>query len=467
MSRSLKTNLLSESLDLLLHSALAPQDQAISAWHQWRQKYDINLTPWNEVRILGAVANRIDWLEPGSNIRPRLMGIRKFLWVQTQFCLKKTRPGLKVLSDDGIPILLLKGGARIAENPSSAQERLIRDLDILIPLGFQDRAFKQLESVGWKLVPLPWQVASFQKAPISGHHAWSLQREGGEIDLHHYSNNLNRLIGDDDEFWRRAKVINWDGIPVYILCSSYALLTILIHGLRWSQDRSADWAIDACALIDQNDIEWNIFILEAQKRVVQAIIFSGLYYLKEVLGKSIPLFVLSELESQLDKEMISELTDFYSLVASPISPHQVECFQRLAFRRVQTGRFINKISSLFLAGLFKINVNLSQGDSVGISLTPNEMQYEWLILEIHIPIPHLANVGELTGRFSSVGFEMKYSGADSIKRETQGITATFRIEIAVALLELRGINEVNFSYWFDNVRIENLLLTIEGFSAST
>lgn len=464
MDKSFRAGLLSHSLDLLLKSALSSHDEAVLAWQEWRINYDINLTPWNEVRILGAVANRIDWLEPNSPIRPRLMGIRKFLWVQTQFCLNKTRAGLKVLNNEGIPILLLKGGARIAEDSASAQERLIRDLDILVPLNLQEKAFRALEAAGWKLVPLPWQIASFNKAPISGHHAWSLALDGGEIDLHHYSNHLNRLLGDDEEFWRHSKILDWQGISVHVLCPSHALITILIHGLRWSQDGSADWAIDACALVDQKKIDWDMFILEGKNRLVQAIIFSGLTYLKESLGRPIPSFVIDGLKDQIDDEMLSELNDFYRVAASPTTPHQVECFHNLAFRRVQNKRLIPKLTSSSLIHIFNTNLKLSEGEVFCLNVSPSKMTYDWLVLEIQVPTPPSLDINKLTGRFSSVGFEMKYSIPDAIRRDEQGVVGIFRMEISVSVIFMRGIEEINFSYWFENAKVQKLLLGVNVYT---
>ena len=65
-------------LDPLVKAALAPPDKARDAWNEWRRGYAIDETPWNEVRLLGAVFRRIDWLEPNADILPRVRGIQKF-----------------------------------------------------------------------------------------------------------------------------------------------------------------------------------------------------------------------------------------------------------------------------------------------------------------------------------------------------------------------------------------------------
>jgi hypothetical protein len=151
--------------------------------------------------------------------------------------------------------------------------------------------------------------------PLSSHHAWSFSKGASEIDLHHVSNHLNRLRGDDDGFWKRAIPTVWQGKSVCIPSAADALLIALIHGVRWSQDRSADWTVDACALLDEGPLDWSVFLQEVRARQIQAHVYTGLAYLRDALVKSIPTEVMASLLSEATEGQWREFA-FYSTVAS-------------------------------------------------------------------------------------------------------------------------------------------------------
>ena len=457
--------LFSESLDLLLRAALSPEQDAIACWEKWRKSYDIELTPWNEVRLLGTIAQRIDWLESDSAIRSRMIGIRKFLWVRTQLCLQKTKFGLIILNKVEVPFILLKGCGIIVQSPSAAQERLIRDMDILVPLRLRDKAFTALEKSGWELVSEQWQLDYFQKAPVSGHHAWSLTKNGVEIDLHHYSNYLNRLIGDDDQFWKLSKKLDWQGVNVRILSPEHALLTNLTHGLRWSLDYVADWVIDSCALIKSEVIDWEIFLVESRNRVLQAIAFEGLRYLANFVSQSIPPQVLRALEQELTLEMLSELNNYYKIMPAPIEPLQVNDAQTLAIQRVNKKLFIPPKPNRFSKTLFNYESRLSSSNSLYIGISPQELEGSWLTISVHLSIGNSISNKNLLGRFSSTGLELKNSPPEKILSYDGKDIANFQLEIPIAMLRLREISTIYFNYSIHGEELAELPVKLKGFLA--
>lgn len=59
-------------LDLRVRAALAAADEARAAWLARRAVADLDVAPWNEVRMLGVIAGRIAELEPDASIRQRV-----------------------------------------------------------------------------------------------------------------------------------------------------------------------------------------------------------------------------------------------------------------------------------------------------------------------------------------------------------------------------------------------------------
>jgi len=310
------------ALDLLAKAALAPPDVARPAWSEWRRGYGLDETPWNEVRMLGAIAPRLKWLEADASIAPRILGIRKFLYVQTQTCLLGAMEGLRALASAPIPIMLLKGVARIVRDPAAAQERLVRDVDVLVPIDRKTQALAILREAGWTFsADGQWQNLWHDMDDTASHHAWAVAKGNAQIDLHHFSNHLNRLIGDDDGLWRRATTMDWRGMQVFVPSATDNLIACVVHGLRWSRDRNADWAIDACASIDSGAIDWDVLVADVRNRMLDAILVTGLRYMKDVLDKPVPAEVLQGLEETARPEQWSEL-EYYA--AAPIPRNDVD-----------------------------------------------------------------------------------------------------------------------------------------------
>ncbi len=437
-----------KSLDLLARAALAPEAEAISAWRAWRKDYDIDNTPWSEVRMLGAVAARIETLEPDASIRPRVLGIRKFLWVHSQMCLNKAISGLAALNNAGIPALLMKGAARIARDPASAQERLIRDVDVLVPLGREQHAFDVLQNDGWALVAEEWQINFRRLAPVAGHHAWSLAKDKFEIDLHHFSNHLNRLRGDDDRVWARSVPVAWHGVNVRVPSPADALLIALIHGVRWSKDGSADWAVDASALIDEGNLDWDVFLEEATDRKLQAVLSVGLVYLRNTLHKPVPDEVIRRLRVESTSAQQAELEQ-YTSTPSPDTPQHIFAASLMAIQRALShnkeiaGGAVQKLPQKVAA---RYSINLPSGESCAFKLPQQHGKYGWLIVQATIDWPHPQSADPIMVEFIAPGLPLAKLAGKLHPNSAQ----SFAIKLPEILLDFRGIRVLAFKYWTES-----------------
>jgi hypothetical protein len=225
--------------------------------------------------------------------------VQKFVWTQTHAQITPAFGALQALDRAGIPLLLLKGAARIAVCPAVAAQRLIRDLDVLVPLPQAAAAFDVLCENGWEL--RGWQVALRKHDPLA-HHAWALSSGRSEIDVHHYSNFLNRSEGIDAGLWDRAQALVWHGVRVKVPARSDALALALIHGVRYSAEHCADWVLDACAVLDaprECDI-WSPLLREVRQRRVEFVALAGLTYLSTL--REIPGEVLGDLKAAAERQ---------------------------------------------------------------------------------------------------------------------------------------------------------------------
>jgi hypothetical protein len=445
------------ALDLLVRAALAPPCEAREAWRTWRRGYDIDHTPWNEVRLLGAVTRRLDWLEPEAAIRPRIEGIRKFLWVKSHICLKEAIGAVAALSRAGIPILLMKGCARIANNPSVAQERLIRDVDLLVPLGRQDQAFETLEADGWSLVDNSWQARWRQTGTVAAHHAWSLSKGMSEIDLHHFSNHLNRLAGDDDGLWRRSQLLDWNNIKVHVPLPADSLIMALAHGIRWSQDLSADWTIDASAILDDQIVDWEIFLDDVQSRMLEAVAVSGLRYLRDALAKPVPDEVIEVLDRAVTADHEAELK-YYVASALPANSLDARAAFAMAEKRVLARAKFERLSkpgpvSLQLIWKSSITAHPEKLD-LWFPVPVKKLTTDLVTAQVELTSSNLRLGDQILGKFRIMGLPLCLTMAEIRTNPDRTKTALFQALFHKVFLELRQIQQLSFKYTLINASPE-------------
>ena len=326
-----------ETQILLVIAAIGEPDAALAAWRAWLAQRDLDTASWPEVRLLAAVSTRLPLLDPHSPLLPRLQGIRRFIWTQTQMCLAGGKGLLADLHAAAIPILLLKGAARLAADPPAAARRLVRDLDVLVPLSDWSRALEIADAQGWRPKPgspyggrlPPGAAASF--LPI--HHSIAYEKDGTEVDLHHAALFMCRNAGDDDGLWRRARRATLQGVPVLIPAPEDELLLTLVHGTLLGDEPTADWAPDAASLI-AGGIDWRALEAAAAERHVEPAVASALLMLAERAGTAVPADTLARLRGRIAEPFLTDFVAFATCYR-PAQPVLIDAVRRAACLRAQ------------------------------------------------------------------------------------------------------------------------------------
>lgn len=439
-------------LDLLVRAALAPEAEARAAWRRWRAEHDLDTTSWSEVRMLAAVAGRIASLEEDADVRPRVEGIRKFLWVHTQMCLEPAGPALTTLSEAGIPVLLTKGAARVVAQPASAHERLIRDVDVLVPLASAERALDLLRGAGWTLREPPWAVRARAASTVAGHHAWTVTKGRGEIDLHHFSNHLNRLTGDDDGLWRRATTRQWRGATVHLPAPADALVLAVTHGVRWSRDGAADWTVDAASLIDTGTVDWVVVLAEADSRVLHAVLHAGLGYLRDALGRAVPADVLRYLASRSNDVQRAELA-WYAARPDPATPGEKQAALAMAALRANVRAGIpdgGHRGPLTVVPIAAIRGVIEPGDGLVTCPIPKAAFQDWLLVRLELDATSLPAMTPLSAELCAPGLVI--GAGPGTRGQTAAGLPLFRFEwqLPAALTALRHLEQLSLVLWSVN-----------------
>jgi RNA polymerase-binding protein DksA len=261
------------ALDDLLEAAVSPPDRARDAWLRWAAVRDIEAVRWDELRLLGAVASRADELGVEAALRPRLEGVRRYVWSRTQLKLAAALPVLRRLVGDGVPFALLKGAGLIAAGVLGPGARFIRDVDLLVPREHLGDAVASLFELGWKA----GRYGSAEEVFSLGFprcHAVSFQSPGDpddEIDLHRTATSLNPFPNADRALWSRLEERAVFGTKVGVPSAADLLCISLIHSHASDRQDGLDWAIDTAALCRSGRVDWKAFVEECHDRAVEGL----------------------------------------------------------------------------------------------------------------------------------------------------------------------------------------------------
>jgi uncharacterized protein YegL len=202
-----------------------------------------------EFRLLPAIADAIDRLEPQAPIRARLRGLQKYCWSHNIYILRTTLPVLEGLARAGIPAVVLKGGGVIARTPEAIRRRSIRDLDLLVRTADVPAAVAVLLAEGFRPVtgriPGRSRAKAFDKAGPANPHA----PERIEIDLHHRALHLGHRGRFDDDLVDRSLPADLLGRPVRVLAAVDEALVAIGQALQGDANPGHFWIGDALAAL--------------------------------------------------------------------------------------------------------------------------------------------------------------------------------------------------------------------------
>jgi len=292
---------------LLLIAALADLETARQAWREWNARQELADATSSEVRLLAAVARRMPQLAPEAAADPRLVGSRRYIWTQTQMTLGTTRPLLAALQAEGLRLMLMKGAARLSGDPMLAQERALRDIDVLVHPDDWERALRLALREGWKIPG----SKEFDPARLRRKHAIGLispqPNASGEFDLHRHALWECRNEGQDAGLWERAVPVRFLNIDV--LRPSVTDLAVVALGqsmLYSGGPQAAHWALDVDPVIRTGKMDWNVLLSETHRRRIELYIAAPLLMLRERIGCPVPPEILRDLTRQVGKYALVE-----------------------------------------------------------------------------------------------------------------------------------------------------------------
>jgi len=283
------------SLDQLIYAAVAPDhEKALITFRAWLSETDIDDVGFREHRLLAAIAGRF-----GKNLRdhaefPRLVGLQRMLWTKSRMTLAESLPVLISLTEHDIPVMLLKGGVRLALRPEDQKSRISHDLDILVPSSHFRQALKIFGASDWH------GASGESRICLDTRHKYLramnfFSGRTGDIDLHQWAYGAAQPIqGAENSLWKNAENTTFFDVPVFVPSVADRVGLAIYHSGRDAHSHS-DWMVDCAQYLKDPALDWARLhdILVETKTVVPAQV--AISYLHIRAGIPMPNDFISEL----------------------------------------------------------------------------------------------------------------------------------------------------------------------------
>ena len=267
-------------VEQLLQAAFAPVDIARAAIHAWASENNFETIGWEEMRLLPLVCERLEFLDPPSTLRPRMIGVAKQTWTRSNLLVAESSRAIEELTKAEIPTMLIKGAALYAEAIPFARRRILGDVDVLVQPQDFEKALEILLSTGWQSARD--LSATFLRQVARRRAGINLVRgKRGEIDLHHVPLHFTRADPElEKAVWSRARAASMAGIAVAIPDPVDMLVFALGHS---AGSIMGDWIIELIARLKDPAFDWNGFADRVSQRGLAPLIESRLRWIENTL----------------------------------------------------------------------------------------------------------------------------------------------------------------------------------------
>jgi hypothetical protein len=280
----------SPAQEQLLRATLIGDERAVAAWTAIRSQLDIDDLDGATQALLPALRKNLLELGVQDELLDLFKGVHRYSWARNQLLLAPMIPKVAALEQAGIPTLLLKGAAFVADTRLDAGMRPMNDIDVLVPTARTREAIDVLLDEG--LDPVgevpPWYVADYAPRFVPSH--GFRDEVDRQLDLHWHVLHASCQPDADDDFWEAAADIELLGVATRALCPADELLLVILHGLRWNAIPTYRWVLDAALLCAGaiGPVDYDRLVAQARRRRVTVAVHAGLYYLRRAMAAPIP-----------------------------------------------------------------------------------------------------------------------------------------------------------------------------------
>jgi hypothetical protein len=266
---------------------------AVEAWERWREVADLDRLDHGSYRLLPLLHETLQREGICDPVQATFRDAYRHTSIQNQLRFRDLKIVAGAFDAGGIPIVLLKGAALIAEYYESYGSRPMDDIDVLVPTEGAEEAIAILGGLDW----VPADTLT-EKRLRTLHGIGFHDADGRKIDLHWHLTPETGGPGGDDRFWQRARPVTLAGVTALALHPSDLLFHVCAHGIKWNRIPPVRWVADASAILAESSVEmdWEWLLAAAERYRLVLPIREALRYLSERLDAPIPADVLDRLD---------------------------------------------------------------------------------------------------------------------------------------------------------------------------
>ena len=279
----------------LLDAALGPDAMVIEKFTAWRETTDIDAQfDWGTFRLLPLAYDRLRALDANDPLMPRMKGVYRMAWVETQALFAEVAPVVAALETAGVETLMLKGAPLALGVYRTPAARPMRDIDLAVRYADADRAMAAIGALGW-IVERP--LSRDERRYI---HSITLTSPAGrEIDLHWrclYEANNDRA---DAWCWDNAQPFDFCGVATRQPAPEAMVLHLILHGLKANPEPPIRWIADVMAVLRAEPaFDWAALLAFAEQERVTNRLGLGLDYVATHHDAPVPVEVLAALKAR-------------------------------------------------------------------------------------------------------------------------------------------------------------------------
>ena len=287
---------LTESQRLLLAALAAVPGDVRPLYEQWAAATSFDNLDGGSYRLMPMLYKKLVPLGINDDVLyEKIKGIYRYTLYKNSLALAGLHEILRALSEAGVPVMLLKGGAMILKYYPDRGMRPMNDIDLLVEENNLTPALHALAGLGWRDIE-----QKVYDLFLGGHPAVTMA--GGrrfELDVH-----WNLLTEYDPQidprvWWRDARLMDWQGSPVYLLSPEDQVIHLCAHGVKWDALPSIRWIPDVLRVLEASpDLAWDKLVQKCQYFKVTLPVRSCLLFLQTRYGAQVPDEVLDALFSR-------------------------------------------------------------------------------------------------------------------------------------------------------------------------
>lgn len=280
----------------LLRAALWPGSEARAAWAEWRRTADLAALDYSSWNLLPLAWRNLTAAGVQDEVLAECHGFYRFHWARNQLRLRQVRGWVAALQERGVPVVVLKGVALLADVYRDAGLRPMADADLLMSWDDACRTAVSLRAEGWhpQLNYLDWEQVN---PDLQCSFGW--QRGDEQLDVHWHVLHRNLDSAVTRELLQGTRPLQIDGLETRQLRPEDTLLHVCNHGVHYCAQAPFRWLADAAWILRRHEgaFDWERVLAMGRRTGTSLVMRAGLDFAERELRLPVPAEVLATLHA--------------------------------------------------------------------------------------------------------------------------------------------------------------------------